>query len=88
MFTRSALPLLTLLVAVGCSASDVTLDPPGPGESVAFGHCRLDLASGVGLRTFKGGTGKITWFEASANVASLGRPKWSWTGRYRFSPHD
>jgi len=68
--------------------SDVILDPPGPGNNRAFGHCRLDLASGVGLCTFSGGTGKFTWFEATAAVSSLGRPNWGWTGTYSFNPHD
>ena len=68
--------------------SDVTLDPPGPGNNKAFGHCRLDLASGVGLCTFSGGTGKFTWFNASAAVSSLGRPNWAWNGTYSFRPGE
>jgi len=68
--------------------SDVTLDPPGPGNNKAFGHCRLDLASGVGLCTFSGGTGKFTWFNASADVSSLGRPNWAWNGTYSFRPGE
>jgi hypothetical protein len=68
--------------------SDVTLDPPGPGNNKAFGHCRLDLASGVGLCTFSGGTGKFTHFHARADVTSLGRPNWAWNGTYSFSPQD
>jgi len=68
--------------------SDVTLDPPGPGNNKAFGHCRLDLATGVGLCTFSGGTGKFEWFNASAAVSSLGRPNWAWNGTYSFSPHE
>jgi hypothetical protein len=68
--------------------SDVTLDPPGPGNNTAFGHCRLDLASGVGLCTFSGGTGTFTHFQASAAVSSLGRPNWAWNGTYSFNPHD
>ncbi len=38
--------------------SDVILDPPGPGNHTAFGHCSLAL----GLCTFSGGTGKFTLF--------------------------
>ena len=68
--------------------SDVVLDPPGPGNNKAFGHCRLDLASGVGLCTFSGGTGKFTWFNASAAVSSLGRPNWAWNGTYSFRPGE
>ena len=68
--------------------SDVKLDPPGPGNNTAFGHCHLDLASGVGLCTFSGGTGKFTHFQARADVSSLGRPNWAWNGTYSFSPTD
>lgn len=64
--------------------TDVTLDPPGPGNNKAFGHCRLDLASGVGLCTFSGGTGLFRSFNATAAVSSLGRPNWAWTGTYSF----
>jgi hypothetical protein len=65
--------------------SDVTLVPPDRGTNKAFGHCRLDLASGVGLCTFSGGTGAFRSFHATAAVASLGRPNWSWSGTYCFS---
>ena len=68
--------------------SDVVLDPPGPGNNKAFGHCRLDLASGIGLCTFSGGTGKFTHFNARADVSSLGRPNWAWDGTYSFIPRD
>lgn len=67
--------------------SDITLDPPGPGNNKAFGHCRLDLQTGIGLCTFSGGTGEFKWFHASAAVHSLGRPNWAWNGTYRFEPH-
>ena len=36
--------------------TDVVLDTPGPGNNKAFGHCTLDLATGLGLCTFSGGT--------------------------------
>jgi hypothetical protein len=68
--------------------TDVILEPPGPGNNHAFGHCRLDLKSGVGLCTFSGGTGKFTHFSASAIVSSLGRPNWAWNGTYSFDPRD
>jgi len=64
---------------------DVTLDPPGPGNSVAFGHVVLDLASGQGVVTISGGTGKFTWFHASVVVSRLIRPNWAWDGTYSFS---
>ena len=68
--------------------SDIVLDPPGPGNNTAVGHCALDFATGLGLCTFSGGTGKFTWFHASANVSYLGGPNWAWDGTYRFSPRD
>jgi hypothetical protein len=70
--------------------SDVVLDLPGPGNNTAFGHCRLEFATatGVGLCTFSGGTGKFTHFHATANVSYLGGPNWAWDGTYRFSPRD
>jgi hypothetical protein len=68
--------------------SDVVLNPPKPGNNRAFGHCHLNLATGVGLCTFSGGTGKFTHFQASANVS---RPKpeepiFAWDGTYSLSP--
>ena len=68
--------------------SDVVLDLPGPGNNTAFGHCRLDFATGLGLCTFSGGTGKFTWFHADAHVSFLGGPNWAWDGTYSFSPRD
>ena len=65
--------------------SDVILDPPGPGNNKAFGHCSL----AVGVCTFSGGTGKFTRFEARVGVT----PKedfseWYWNGTYSFLPND
>ena len=71
--------------------SDVILDLPGPGNNTAFGHCHLVFATGVGLCTFSGGTGKFTHFEASAIVSRIGLPaerNWAWDGTYSFSPQD
>ena len=65
--------------------SDVILDPPGPGNNIAFGHVVLDLASGQGVVTISGGTGKFTWFHASVVVSRLIRPNWAWDGTYSFS---
>src|SRR5436853_3844735 len=64
--------------------SDVTLDPPGPGNNVAFGHVVLDLASGQGIVTISGGTGKFMWLHASVVVSRLIRPNWAWDGTYSF----
>ncbi len=68
--------------------SDVVLDPPGPGNNIAFGHCALEFATGLGRCTFSGGTGKFTWFQASVVVSYLGGPNWAWDGTYSFSPRD
>ena len=68
--------------------TDVTLDPPGPGNNAAFGHVVLDLAARHGVVTISGGTGKFTWLEASAVVSHLGGPNWAWDGTYSFSPRD
>jgi hypothetical protein len=68
------------------AGSDVVLNV-GPGNNTAFGHCALD-ATGSGLCTFSGGTGKFTWFHASVNVSYLGGPNFGWDGTYSFSPRD
>ena len=68
--------------------SDVVLDLPGPGNNKAFGHCRLNLITKVGLCTFSGGTGKFTHFSARADVSSLGGFDWAWNGTYTFTPQD
>ena len=78
------------LQAAGATAldSDVVLDPPGPGNNTAFGHCRLDFVTRVGLCTFSGGTGKFTHFQARAVVSDLGARNWAWDGPYSLSPQD
>lgn len=68
--------------------TDVVLDLPGPGTNAAFGHCQLSLATGVGLCTFSGGTGKFTHFRANANVSYLGGPHYAWDGTYTIDPRD
>jgi len=75
--------------AVGTSLdTDVILNPPGPGNNTASGHCTLSLATGVGVCTFSGGTGKFTWFHASVAVSPQGGPNFAWDGTYSFSPRD
>ena len=67
--------------------SDVILQPPGPGNSVAFGHVVLALAAGVGQVTITGGTGKFRWLQASVDVTRVGLPalrNWAWDGTYSF----
>lgn len=70
--------------------SDVVLNSPKPGNNLAFGHCHLNLATGVGLCTFSGGTGKFTHFQGSANVSqpNPNSPIFAWDGTYSFSPHE
>jgi len=66
--------------------TDVVLDPPGPGNNTAFGHCALSLETGVGVCTFSGGTGKFTHFHASVAVSYVGGPSYAWEGTYSFIP--
>jgi hypothetical protein len=69
--------------------SDVVLDPPGSGNNKAFGHCHLNLATGLGRCTFSGGTGKFMHFDASFDVsAPTDGVNWHWDGTYSFSPQD
>jgi hypothetical protein len=74
--------------ADGLLDTDVVLDPPGPGNNAAFGHCTVNLATGFGQCEFSGGTGKFTWFHASVAVSPLGGLDFEWNGTYRFSPRD
>jgi hypothetical protein len=71
--------------------SDLILDPPGPGNNIAFGHVTLDLTTtpARGLVTFSGGTGKFRHFQATVVVSLLnGGPDWNWDGPYSFSDRD
>lgn len=67
--------------------SDVILDPPGPGNSKAFGYCDLDDDLN-GVCTFNGGTGEFTHFHATLTVTYEGDVDWHWEGEYSFSPQD
>ena len=66
------------------AGSDVVLDPPGPGNNVAYGNCSL----AVGHCSFWGGTGKFTWFHASVAVSFISGKDWAWAGTYSFTPQD
>ena len=66
--------------------SDIILEPPGPGNNRAFGHCFVDFETLLGRCTLSGGTGKFKWVVASADVSPLGGFDWAWAGTYRFSP--
>jgi hypothetical protein len=74
--------------------TDVVLDPPGPGNNVAYGHCSVDLTAINGTKgcVFSGGTGKFKWFHAEVKL-SLVDPEdpateLVWNGEYRFSPRN
>jgi hypothetical protein len=72
--------------AVGVALdTDVIIDPPKPGNNVAFGHCALDLSTGIGRCTISGGTGKYKRLHASVAVSPLGGPMFAWDGTYAFS---
>ena len=75
-------------LAGGSLNSDVVLDPPGPGNNVAFGHVVLDLATAQGVVTVSGGTGRVTWFNASVVVTHISGRTWAWDGTYSFSARD
>ena len=62
--------------------TDVILDPPGPGNNTANGHCTLSLVTGVGACSFSGGTGRFTRFQANVDVSPLGWPDFAWDGTY------
>jgi hypothetical protein len=68
--------------------SDIVLEMPGPEASRALGHCALNAATGRGLCTLTGGTGKFTVFNARVDVSYLGGPNWAWEGTYSFNPHE
>ena len=68
--------------------SDVVLDPPGPGNNLAFGRCEVNLASGLGVCRFSGGTGRFTHFQGRVDVSPLGGLEFAWDGTYSFSPRE
>ena len=74
------------------NSSDAILDPPGPGNNKAFGHCNLPDGY-YGTCVFNGGTGKFTHFHATLNSDWRGANdgdglNWHWEGSYSFSPSD
>jgi hypothetical protein len=77
-------------VVNGVLDSDIVLDPPGPGNNQAFGHCRTDLTTGFGQCTFSGGTGKFTHFRGTAAVSCPADdvPNCSVEGTYSFTTGD
>jgi hypothetical protein len=68
--------------------TDVILDTPGPGNNKAYGHCTVDVTTGLGLCTFSGGTGKFEGFAATAHVTpptAQDPVNWHWDGTYSFN---
>ena len=66
--------------------TDVILDPPGPGNNVAYGHVYLSFATLTGQVTFTGGTGKFQNLTGSVAVTHLTGVNWAWNGTYSYSP--
>jgi hypothetical protein len=94
--TSSSLGLIkvgsTVVYAEAADFGTMTLDTEivinGPGANSAFGHVTLNLATGEGSVMLEGGTGALTWLQASAAVSHLDGPNWGWEGEYSFSPQD
>ena len=59
--------------------------PPGKGSNLAFGHVVLP-ATGDGIVTMSGGTGKFEDFQARAVISQLTADgiNWAWDGWYSF----
>ena len=68
----------------GIVDTDITLDPPGPGANTAYGHCVVNLATGLGTCSLTGGTGRFRGFNASVDVTPLGWPNFAWNGSYYY----
>jgi len=64
--------------------TDVKLDPPGPGNNVAFGHVNLSRVTRTGTAWFSGGTGKFQHFTATVAITYLNGRNWAWDGSYSF----
>jgi hypothetical protein len=69
----------------GLLDTDVILDPPGPGNNVAFGHCSLSLVTGIGECRLTGGTGRFSKLNAQVAVSPLAPPDFAWQGTYSYS---
>ncbi len=70
--------------STGLLNSDLIIDAPG--KNTAFGHVTLNLATGVGVVEFSGGTGDFSGFHARIAVSPLIAPSFAWEGTYWFSP--
>jgi hypothetical protein len=74
--------------AAGATGLDSDLVLDGPDNNDAYGHVTLSFATGTGLVTFSGGTGRFSGFHACVAVTYNG--VWHWDGTYNFTPpgHD
>ena len=78
--------VLYATAAVGTALdTDILLYVPGRGHNAAFGHCTLDLSTGIGRCRFTGGTGTLEGFHANVAVSPLGWPNFAWDGKYQLS---
>jgi len=82
----SVITYLQGATADGMLNTDIVLDPPGPGNNVAYGHCTLSLVTGIGECRLSGGTGKFTHINARVDVTPLGWPNFAWDGTYSYDP--
>ncbi|HXQ77481.1 MAG TPA: hypothetical protein VN797_04710 [Gemmatimonadaceae bacterium] len=67
--------------------SDIIITPPGPGNSVAFGHVDLNLITRTGVATLNGGTGVFKHFSATVNIVKIVTADghdWTWDGPFSF----
>ena len=64
--------------------SDVIVYPPNSRRNIAFGHCALDFATGLGHCEFSGGTEKFAGFSANV-IVSCALPNCALDGSYSFS---
>ena len=69
----------------GILDTDVRLDPPGPGNNTASGHCFVNLTDGLGTCSFAGGTGRFRGFYSRVDVTPLGWPNFAWNGPYYYN---
>jgi hypothetical protein len=69
----------------GILDTDVTLDPPGPGNNTAAGHCFVNLTNGLGVCSFAGGSGRFRGFHSRVDVTPLGWPNFAWNGTYYYN---
>jgi hypothetical protein len=64
--------------------TDIRIVPPLRGQNRAFGHCTLNLRTGVGRCRISRGTGNLRGFQARVAVSYRGGPNYAWDGTYSF----